>query len=100
MKVRNFADLMAGHKTAEILCAVKLAVVRRLKVSGNMVRIDACDGPMIQVPLDTPISYEPWFMDRGSLLFDCQEVPSAKICTEADLIRFPDGSEEPVLPDA
>jgi len=100
MKVKSFADLMAGHAKAEILCAVKKTVVRRLKVvDGQSVRIDSMSGPMIVIPLSTEIRYEPWFMDRGSLLFSCEEMPEAKICTEFDLVRFPDGTEWPIHPD-
>lgn len=100
MRVRNFADLMSGHAKAEIICAMKKTLVRRLKVvDGNSVQIDPMEGPPITIPLTTPIKYEPWFMDRGSLLFSCEEMPEAKLCTEFDLVRFPDGNEWPIHPD-
>ena len=95
MKVRTFADLMAGHETAEILCAVHGEVVRRLRVAGGHVEVTPLEGPSITVPSWTPITYEPWFMDRGSMLFQA-EGGQAKICTEGDLVRFPDGVEDRV----
>ena len=98
MRVYSFAELMNGHQSAEIVCAIKKSVVRRLKVDADGVHIDPLEGPVIVVPMDTPIVHEPWFMDRGNMLFSCEEFPddSAKICTELDVVRFPDGHEEVV----
>lgn len=98
MKARTFADLMAGHESAEIYCLYNKDLVRHLKVVGERVEVMPMEGDPVSVLLDTPIVYEPWFMDRGSLLFSCRESKQAKICTEADLIRFPDGVEEPIEP--
>ncbi len=63
----------------------------------------------MRLPLDTPITYEPWMMDRGSLLFASAAVlnrevlPASlpdelKICGEGDSITFADGSSDTVLP--
>lgn len=112
MKVANFRDLMAGYKTAEITCLYQRCVVRRLTVEGDELKIDACDGNgPVTVKLDAAITYQPWVMDRGSLLFDaadCVALPMAaaalgptaklKICGEEDTIVFPDGSTDRVLP--
>ena len=87
-------DLMSGRTSAEIICRHKGGVVRRLTCDGDSVTVDAIT-EKVTVPLDTPIVYEPWFMDRGNMLFN----GDMKLCTEADLIRFPDGSAHLVLPD-
>lgn len=93
MQVSSFSDLMDGHESAEIVCAIKGQVVRRLKVVGDDVLIDPMEGPEISIPLSTPIYYEAWVMDRGSLLFQLPEGIPGKICTELDLIRFEDHDE-------
>ena len=98
MTVRTMADLMKGHQTAEIVCPNRGIIVRKLKVVGDQLEIDALAPPLIQVPLSTPIKYVPWFMDRGNLIFSCAAVPEAKLCTEADLIFWPDGTHEPIMP--
>jgi hypothetical protein len=100
MKVRTFADLMGKHQSAEILCMMREVVVRRLKVEGDRVIIDAMQPPIVSVPLTETILYEPWFMDRGSLLFRCREIGGkGKICTELDIIRYPDGTTETIEPE-
>lgn len=99
MRVRSFEELMAGHERAEIVCMVKRVVVRRLEVIGGLVHIDALSGPTVSVPLGMGIEYEPWVMDRGNMLFECPEVGGrGKICTEGDLVRFPGGREETIMP--
>ena len=99
MRVQSFADLMNGHKSAEILNLLNNEVVRRLIVVGDNVEIDALS-IKIKVPLNTTISYEPWMMDRGNMLFECKEIKGgAKICTELDIIQFPDGTSESITPD-
>lgn len=99
MKARTFADLMAGHERAEIFCLLTGNRVRILTVVDGQVHVDFTNGESTDIPLDTVLWYEPWFMDRGSLLFSCREAAQAKICTEADKIRFPDGVEESIMPD-
>ena len=69
----------------------------RSRVDGQ-VHVDFTNGESTDIPLETTLWYEPWFMDRGSLLFSCPESGRAKICTEADVIRFPDGVEDSVMP--
>jgi hypothetical protein len=96
LTVKTFADLMHGQKKAEIYCLMTGDLVRKLTVAGVEVEIEPVSGPRITVQLKTEITFEPWFMDRGSLLFQyCEEDESkkGKICTELDIIRFPDGSE-------
>jgi len=98
VRVASFRDLMAGYDYAEIVCRYKKTVVRKLTVNGDMVNMDAIT-EAVEVPLDTPVEYEPWFMDRGSMLFRAEghDVP-LKLCTEADEVRYPDGSEGWVNP--
>ena len=88
MKIASFADVMAGQEYVEVVCAIKGEVMRKLTLKDDMVHLEA--GPdAIDVPLDTPVSYKPWFMDRGSLLFN----GNLKLCTELDKIRYLDGTE-------
>ena len=99
IKVSNFGDLMQGYSYAEIINLLHGNVVRKLSVVGNQVQVDALEPPILILPLNTPIIYEPWFMDRGSLLFNSPELPGrGKICTELDIIRFPDGIEATIHP--
>lgn len=90
MTIRN---LMNGHTSAEIICLFRQVVVRRLTCVDDDVIVDALTDK-VTVPLDTQLVYEPWFIDRGSILFN----GDMKLCTEGDLIRFPDGSEQSVGP--
>jgi len=88
--IESFRDLMGGHKSGKIICAVHNQVVRTLTVEGDDVKIVCGDGSQITVKLDTAITYQAWFMDRGSLLFDNDK----KICTELDCIVFDDEPEK------
>lgn len=94
--MKTFADLMNGHKGAEIRCLYSGKLVRRLTVNGDTLRFDAMT-VAIDIPLSTPISYEPWVFDRGSLLFSVPNLPDglkvAKLCGEHDPITFDDGTE-------
>lgn len=98
--VENFADLMNGKLVAEIVCPVHNRVVRRLYVNGDRIQIDFLLPPIVSTPMDTPILYEPWCMDRGNLWFPCIEAPDgrAKVCTEGDIIRYEDGTQYGILP--
>ncbi len=85
---------MTGHTAATIRCAYIGSVVRRLAVFEDVVEMHCADGAAIGIPLDTPIRYEAWFMDRGSLTFTTDELPEVcKLCTEADAVTFEDGTE-------
>lgn len=101
MKVSSFRELMAGHKEAKIYCLYTNKLVRILTVNGDQVQIDATVPPIISVSLDTAITYEPWVMDRGNMLFVSDELPgSLKICGEEDLIVYEDGTSDRVQPSA
>ena len=93
IKVSSFKDLMNGLATARIKCLMRGDVVRSLYIEHvgrdltEAVKIECVDAAdSVIVPLDTPISYEQWSMDRGSLVFNAG---AWKICTEGDLIHFP-----------
>lgn len=97
----TFRSVMGNHKSAEVFCLYRGELVRRLTVDGDVLHFDAiteaCD-----IPLDTEIKYEPWCMDRGSLVFSAPGLPHgitvAKFCTEHDVIKFDDGTTGHVDP--
>jgi hypothetical protein len=96
MKITFIKSLFKnGHRSLEILCPYKATVVRRLSLdeSGTTVTVDALTEE-IEVPADTRLGYHAWFFDRGSILFKGK----LKLCTEADIAQYPDGSTEPILP--
>lgn len=97
MKVASFKDLMNGYESAIIRNLIDECPVRKLKVIDNQVEIDAIT-ITLNVPIDTPITYEPWCFDRGSMLFSVPDFPTGKICTELDIICFPDGTQASVEP--
>lgn len=82
---KTIRDLLDGALDAEIVNPLGGNVVRVLHVLDEYVSIDA-GGDKITVPLDTPLIYEPWFMDRGSILFDSNR-GRLKLCTELDILR-------------
>ena len=101
---------MQGQLGAEIRCAYRGTVVRKLVVNAdaNIVDIDFGDGEVQGLDLDLELCYEPWVMDRGSITF---QIPShifrlgmspdgrGKLCTELDVVRFDDGTEAVVCVD-
>lgn len=102
LKVSSFKELMNGQCSAEIFCAMTGNKVRTLTTAGkfngiDMLQIVCADGTEIELPLEEPIAYEPWVFDRGSMLFE-HETGNLKICTELDIIRFPNGEEFQIEP--
>jgi hypothetical protein len=91
-------DLLRFSDTAEIVSPLQGNVVRKLRrIDGETVELDALAGPVLQLQALTPVEYQPWVFDRGSLLI---EVPTdvvpdgkGKLCTESDVLRTPDGRE-------
>jgi hypothetical protein len=107
MIIGTIRELMRGHLGAEIVCAYRGQVVRKLVVNPdvNIVDIDFGDGEVIGLDLDTELHYESWMMDRGSITFripdhllrpDMSPGVQGKFCTEFDIMRFDDGTEESV----
>lgn len=99
--VKTFGNLMGAHQYAEIICPLKNVVVRKLSRKFDKVLLDPMVPPVISVDLTTKITFQPWLLDRGNLLFRHEEFPGKdlKICTEADIIRYEDGSEYQINPD-
>lgn len=97
--VKSFSDLIGKHNAADIINLLGGDVVRRMQIVDNTVKIDPGGGhEVVTVPLSQPIMFNPWFMDRGNLLFRCPGYEYAKICTEADIIRYPDGTQYRIMP--
>lgn len=99
----TFETLMAGRKSAEIVCLYKGTVVRTLTVKGATIEMAAASGEKVEVRMGTGITYRPWFMDRGDFQFYVPDLNGpngdvVKLCTEHDLIRFDDGTEAHVDP--
>ena len=89
LKVGSFRDLMQ-HGDCTIKCFYSGQTVRTLTVVGDICHILAGDGSELDVPLDTLITYEPWTMDRGNMLFE-HEGRTLKICGEADILTAESG---------
>ena len=101
---------MQGQLGAEIRCAYRGTIVRKLVVNAdsNIVDIDFGNGEVHGLDLDLELCYEPWVMDRGSITF---QIPShilrpgmspdgrGKLCTELDVVCFDDGTEAVVCVD-
>ena len=85
-------DLFDGHDGAEIICVVTGKVVRQLALIGDTLELKA-GADQCAIAVDTELRYEPWFMDRGSVLVASLECGTIKLCTEGDIIRFEDGTE-------
>lgn len=78
-------DILNGYFHAKIRCAVTNRVVRELTVVANGVFVQPETGDPVVIPLDTEVRYEPWFLDRGSILFG----EKFKLCTEYDIVEHP-----------
>ncbi len=92
MTIREF---MKGHSGAMIHCCMSGMRVRTLAVIDDTLDMVCPNGDAIGVPLDTLVTYESWFMDRGSLIFDA-DGQTIKLCTEFDRITFDDLTSETV----
>lgn len=99
LEVATLEQLMNGHKSAQVLDLHNpTEVVRELVVHDDTLTI-LSGIERVTTPLGTAVTYERRFMDRGDLLFKAANYPGgAKICTEADLIRYPDGSVFSIVP--
>ena len=103
-RTTTIKELMRGHLGAEIVCAMRGQVVRKLVVNPdmNIVDIDFGGGEVVGLALDTELHYEAWTMDRGSFTFRIPahllrpDMPDGRgcFCTEFDIVRFDDGTEE------
>ncbi|MCR9292045.1 MAG: hypothetical protein NXI32_04950 [bacterium] len=90
VQVDKFSDLVQ-HGPAVILNLFDKQIVRTLtKLEDGQVYLLAGDGTKMILEGDTPIRFQPWVMDRGSLLFEVGG-HELKICTESDILRTEDG---------
>lgn len=89
LHVSSFRDLMQ-HGDCTIKCFYSGQTVRTLTVVGDNCHLLAGDGTELDIPLDTPITYEPWTMDRGNMNFTLDGQP-LKICGEADVLTAESG---------
>ena len=85
-------ELLAKSLSAKISCAVTGDVVRQLTLSGPHVHLRAGDGTQVLIDADETLHYEPWFMDRGSVLVTSCNHGLIKLCTEFDLVTLDDGT--------
>jgi len=90
MTIREF---LAPHQSAEILCAYTKNVVRRIALTqSGTVEVDAIT-ESVEVSADAKVRVQPCFWDRGNILVDSIGRGTIKLCTEADVVRFADGTE-------
>jgi hypothetical protein len=92
LRTLRVRDLFDGHDGAEVICAVTGHVVRQLALIGDTLELKA-GADQCAIAADTQLHYEPWLMDRGSVLVASLEYGTIKLCTEFDIIRFEDGTE-------
>jgi hypothetical protein len=59
-------------------------LVRIVTFHGNYITIDAMVDEEVIIPASTKIWYEPWFMDRGSYVFEDRSNRVLKLSTEMD----------------
>jgi hypothetical protein len=59
-------------------------LVRIVTFHGNYITIDAMVDEEVIIPASTKIWYEPWFMDRGSYVFEDRRNRVLKLSTEMD----------------
>jgi hypothetical protein len=98
VKAACVGDVLGSYDSAEILCLYQRTVARRLKrLPEGKVEVDAITVKVV-VDATTPLNYQPWVFDRGSLLFDLPDHPGAKFCGEADIVRYPDDTTDSVEP--
>lgn len=83
-------ELLHGLPSAHIHCAMTGNVVRTLVADGDYCDLKAGDGTEVAIRLDEPFTFEPWFMDRGSVLVRSCDAGVIKLCTEGDFIHLDD----------
>ncbi len=93
MMPKTIRTLMNERRGATIHCAMTGTQVRTLAITGDYCDLRAGDGTEVAIHIDTPLQYEQWFMDRGSVLVKSCDAGVIKLCTEFDLLRYDDGTE-------
>lgn len=84
---------MNERQSATIRCMYTGATVRTLVVMGDYCDLRAGDGTEVALHLDETLTYQPWLMDRGSILIKSCDAGMIKLCTECDTIVYEDGVE-------
>lgn len=99
LEVTTFEDI-AKLGNSKIRSLTDGKVVRTFKVlDGRHIHLTAGDGTEIVIERSTPLAYEPWCMDRGSICFRHPDfVCDLKCCTEMDWLETRDGEEYRVVP--
>jgi len=90
-------QLLNERLDATIHCLVRGTQVRALALQGDYVDLRTADGNEIAIHADELLVYEPWFMDRGSVLVKSCDAGVIKLCTEGDRVVLEDGTETSVL---
>lgn len=90
-------QLLNERLGATIHCVVRGTKVRDLTLHGDYVDLRAADGAEVAIHADELLVYEPWVMDRGSILVKSCDAGVIKLCTEGDRIVLEDGVETSVL---
>lgn len=92
----TFNDLFKDSNHIEIVNILRGNVVRELTKKDSKVTIDpktGNPGDIIEVDVSDELLYEPWLMDRGSIVFQTQHAPPGlkgqllKLATEGDIVR-------------
>lgn len=96
LKIKTFADLMQ-HGECTIACLYTGTVVRTLTVEGDNCHLVAGDGTVLDIPLETKITYGMWCLDRGDMLFTLNG-REMKVCGEGDILTTKDGTKYTVTP--
>ena len=101
MKVNQMQDVMKGSLSVEILDFYTGNVVRTLttvtegqRPFNTTIHMACPNGDSVDVEPETPLAYESWGLERGSILFN----KNMKRCTELDAARYPDGTVESIEP--
>lgn len=89
-------QLLNERLAATVRCLVTGNQVRMLVLSGDYVDLRAGDGTEVAICADEPLVYEPWFMDRGSILIKSCDAGIIKLCTEGDRVVLDDDTETSV----
>ena len=85
--VGTFADLKKIGDKFSLSRPSDGMVCRIISFDGESAILDPMEGDVLTITVSTKIWYEPWFMDRGSYLFEHKDYQQAlKLSTEGDLL--------------
>lgn len=92
----QFSQLFRDSNKIRILNPRTQETVRQAELKGDTVEIGAGPGTdVLKIPKNQPLYYEPWNMDRGSVLFNLGEKAppglkhqNLKLATEGDTVEY------------